>query len=236
MNPEDPALPSYAWLKKVNNALFGDSDETITATGGTGLFYEIRPVQLVAAWRADEGGVYKGKAVFITQNGRLQRDKIIDVYAPVSNMVKEENPYESTFYVVWRGRWEALPAPQGIKPYIAGDSISVGIYDSDLGGIPIVNMGVTKAQIAGQNRQETKTLYFSPIWFKWIASSLDISGKQEIAIKATTVEVVTGIKTSTVTVPTKINLGGVEYDSSVQIKQLDGVTTEKILVLAGADE
>ena len=69
----------------------------------------------------------------------------------------------------------------------------MGIYDSELGGIPIVNMGVCRAQIAGESRQETKTLYFSPIWFKWIPSSLDIAGKREVAIKAKAVEVVTDI-------------------------------------------
>ena len=75
----------------------------------------------------------------------------------------------------------------------AGPALAGGRPPSALGALPIGNRGGCRAQIAGESRQETKTLYFSPIWFKWIPSSLDIAGKREVAIKAKAVEVVTDI-------------------------------------------
>ena len=173
---------------------------------------ETRACRLRSAWRKTEEGIWRAKAVFLDDaTGREAPDAIVDVYSTAGGSPPEGEPYEWTFYAVWRGRWESTQQPVDHKPYIAGDAISVGIYDSELGGIPIVNMGVCRAQIAGENRQETKTLYFSPLWFKWIASSLDIAGKREIAIKAKTVEVVTDI--------------------------VDGKSVkEKILVLVGAND
>lgn len=149
---------------------------------------ETRPCRLRSAWRKTAEGIWSAKAVFLDNP-----DALVDVYSVAGGSPPEGEPYEWTFYAVWRGRWESTQQPVERKAYIAGDAISVGIYDSELGGIPIVNMGVCRAQIAGESRQETKTLYFSPIWFKWIPSSLDIAGKREVAIKAKAVEVVTDI-------------------------------------------
>ena len=155
---------------------------------------EARPCRLRSAWRKTAEGIWSAKAVFLDAGAQSgNSDALVDVYSVAGGSPPEGDPYEWTFYAVWRGRWESTQQPVERKAYIAGDAISVGIYDSELGGIPIVNMGVCRAQIAGESRQETKTLYFSPIWFKWIPSSLDIAGKREVAIKAKTVDVVTDI-------------------------------------------
>lgn len=122
---------------------------------------EARPCRLRSAWRKTAEGIWSAKAVFLDNP-----DALVDVYSVAGGSPPEGEPYEWTFYAVWRGRWESTQQPVERKAYIAGDAISVGIYDSELGGIPIVNMGVCRAQIAGESRQETKTIYFSPIWFK----------------------------------------------------------------------
>ena len=133
---------------------------------------EARPCRLRSAWRKTEEGIWSAKAVFLDAGAQSgNSDALVDVYSVAGGSPPEGDPYEWTFYAVWRGRWESTQQPVERKAY----------------------MGVCRAQIAGESRQETKTLYFSPIWFKWIPSSLDIAGKREVAIKAKTVDVVTDI-------------------------------------------
>ena len=239
MNPEDPALPTYSWLQRVNEALFGDTEQAAKPRK-PGIFYSIVPMRLRSSWKRDEEtGLYKAKGLILSPKSK--KEKLVDVYAPAAGSPPEGEPYEWTFYAVWRGRWETLQQPVEHKPYIAGDAISVGIYDSELGGIPIVNIGVCRAQIAGESRQETKTLYFSPIWFKWIPSSLDIAGKREVAIKAKTVDVVTKtpeikITTNLVKVVSGIDSQGNPEFTYIPVNSITKTeaTVEKIVVLKGA--
>lgn len=240
MNPEDPALPTYEWLQRVNNALFGESEQAAKPRK-PGIFYSIVPMRLRSTWQKDEEtGLYKAKALIMSPKSK--KEKIVDVFSLAAGSPPEGDPYEWTFYAVWRGRWETLQQPVEHKPYIAGDAISIGVYDSTLGGIPVVNMGVTNAQIAGESRQEKKTLYFSPIWFKWIPSSLDVVGKREVAINAKVVEVVTKapemkIKGEAVKVVTDIDSQGnpiYRYIAVNQTIEQTEATVEKIVVLKGA--
>lgn len=239
MNPEDPALPSIAWLQRVNNALFGESEQAAKPRK-PGIFYSVVPMRLWSSWQYDaETTLYKAKAKILSP--KSNKDKIVDVYARAAGSPPEGKPGEWTFYAVWRGRWETLQQPVEKKPYVAGDGISIGVYDSELNGIPVVNMGVTNAQIAGESRKESKTLYFSPIWFKWIPSSLDIAGKREIAVKAKTVDVVTGSPSIEVTygaalVVTDVVNGTAQKTPISYVKEVkvtDGAT-KKIVTLVGA--
>lgn len=210
MNPEDPALPSLSWLQRVNDALFGETEQAAKPRK-PGIFYSVVPMRLQTAWKRDnETGLYKAKAKILSPKSK--KDKIVDVFSVAAGSPPEGDPYEWTFYAVWRGRWETLQQPVYKKTYVAGDGISIGIYDSELNGIPVVNMGVTNAQIAGESRKESKTLYFSPIWFKWIPSSLDIAGKREIAVKAKTVTVVTDIVNGSPVKKTIVTLVGASDD------------------------
>ena len=242
MNPEDPALPTYSWLQRVNEALFGDTKQAAKPRK-PGIFYSIVPMRLRSSWKRDEEtGLYKAKGLILSPKSK--KEKLVDVYAPAAGSPPEGKPYEWTFYAVWRGRWETLQQPVEHKPYIAGDAISVGIYDSELGGIPIVNMGVTNAQIAGESRKETKTLYFSPIWFKWIPSSLDIAGKREIAVKAKAVDVVTGSPSIEVTygaalVVTDVVNGTAQKTPISYVKEVkvtDGATKKIVTLVGGIGE
>lgn len=239
MNPEDPALPTYEWLQRVNNALFGESEQAAKPRK-PGIFYSIVPMRLRSAWQKDEEtGLYKATALIMSPKSK--KEKIVDVFSLAAGSPPEGDPYEWTFYAVWRGRWETLQQPVEHKPYIAGDAISIGVYDSDLKGIPVVNMGVTNAQIAGESRKETKTLYFSPIWFKWIQSSLDIAGKREVAINAKAIDVITKapeikITSRAVRVVTGIDAQGAPEYTYIPINSIEQTeaTVEKVVVLKGA--
>lgn len=242
MNPEDPALPSLSWLQRVNDALFGETEQAAKPRK-PGIFYSVVPMRLLSVWKLDdETGLYKAKAKILSPKSK--KDKIVDVFSLAAGSPPEGDPYEWTFYAVWRGRWETLQQPVDKKPYVAGDGISIGVYDSNLKGIPVVNMGVTNAQIAGESRQESKTLYFSPIWFKWIPSSLDIAGKREIAVKAKTVDVVTGSPSIEVTYGAEFVVTDVVDGNAKKIpisfvkgiKVTDGATKKIVTLVGGIGE
>ena len=189
MNQNEPMTPSYSWLKKVNDNVFKtEGGENMRRVKN--LFHEIRPAFVVTPWYK-EGSLFYAMMKLYEGDEKLSDEKY-KVYAPQlgnasSPNTKQPESFSSrTLYAIWRGRWEALEVRPIVYSYIAGDGISIGIYDSNLRGIPIVNMGVTNVQIAGESTQENKTLYFSPKFFKWIPSSLDIAHKKEIAIKTKT--------------------------------------------------
>lgn len=245
MNQNEPMTPSYSWLKKVNDNVFkSEGGENMRRVKN--LFHEVRPAVIVTPWYKEGRFYYAMMRLFVGEDRKISDEKY-KVYAPQlgdPSNPNTEHPKDFSsrvLYVIWRGRWEALEVRPIVRPYVGRDGIDIsGIYDSELNGIPVVNMGVTNAQIAGESRKENKTLYFSPIWFKWIPSSLDIANKKEIAIKAKTVDVVTGSPSIEVTYGTEFIVTDVVNGTPKKtpisfvkgIKVTDG-TTKKIVTLVG---
>lgn len=248
MNQNEPMTPSYSWLKKVNDNVFKtEGGEKMRRVKN--LFHEVRPAVIVTPWYKEGRFYYAMMRLFVGEDRKISDEKY-KVYAPQlgdPSNPNTEHPKDfssSVLYVIWRGRWEALEVRPIVRPYVGGDGIDIsGIYDSNLKGIPVVNMGVTNAQIAGESRKENKTLYFSPIWFKWIPSSLDIASKKEIAIRAKTVDVVT--KPPQISVSYGMaqfytgndSLGNpkYEYRPVVTDVKITEATIEKVIVLAGGE-
>ena len=248
MNQNEPMTPSYSWLKKVNDNVFKtEGGENMRRVKN--LFHEMRPAHVITPWYKD-GHYYYAKMKFLNSEGEVSKETY-RVYAPqlgdpTNPNNKPPKEFYGVLYVVWRGRWEAVEVRPSVNTYVAGDGISIHPNDPELGGCPVVNIGITNAQIPGDrfNHKETKTLYFSPKWFKWVQSSLDIANKREVAINTIAKRVVT--KPPEITV----SRGAVQvftgYDSSglpkyenrqvVTDVKITEATVEYVVVIKGAGD
>lgn len=244
MNQNEPMTPSYSWLKKVNDNVFKTESGEKTRHVKN-LFHEIRPAFVITPWYKD-GHYYYAKMKFLNSEGEVSKEAY-RVYAPqlgdpTNPNNKPPKEFYGVLYVVWRGRWEAVEVRPSVNTYVEGDGIAMGINDPDLGGIPVVNMGITNAQIPGEIHKETKTLYFSPKLFKWVQSSLDIAGKREVALKTIAKRVVT--KPPEITVSRAALQVFTGYDSSGNPKyeyrqvvtdvKITEATEEYVVVIKGA--
>ena len=155
-----------------------DNSETIKPALRTSYWYNYN----------QSGSLLWAQAYLVNQDGSVDWNSGFQVYSYQGN--GEEREF---LWVVWRGRWEALQQPQTPR-YIGRLGIGVGAYDYELGGYPIDNYGVRSVRVPGESYEDSNgTLYFSPLFFRWTPSSLDIVGKKEINLKTTSRNLVTDV-------------------------------------------
>ena len=115
-NPDRPVLVKESWAKRVQAATAA-TERDAAFYGETGRpafalsrFYDMRPALLKSAWTQNSAGVYEATAAFIiSDTGAVDTSFIFPVYWIPGGAAPAGEADETRIFVVWRGRWEALP-------------------------------------------------------------------------------------------------------------------------------
>lgn len=114
--PADRAvLVKESWARRVTDAT-KLTEQAEAKAGETGKpqyslsrFYDMRPVMLKSNWAQNSAGVYTATAAFVVSDaGDVDSSFLFPVYT-IPGFTPSGTVDETIFYVVWRGRWEALP-------------------------------------------------------------------------------------------------------------------------------
>ena len=114
-NPDRPVLVKESWAKRVQAATTA-TERDAAFYGETGRpafalsrFYDMRPVMLKSNWTQNSAGVYTATAAFVVSDaGDVDSSFLFPVYT-IPGFTPSGTVDETIFFVVWRGRWEALP-------------------------------------------------------------------------------------------------------------------------------
>lgn len=114
-NPDRPVLVKESWAKRVQAATAA-TERDAAFYGETGRpafalsrFYDMRPVMLKSNWTQNQAGVYTATAAFVVSDaGAIDSSFLFPVYS-IPGFTPSGTVDETIFFVVWRGRWEALP-------------------------------------------------------------------------------------------------------------------------------
>ncbi|MBQ9811690.1 MAG: hypothetical protein IJM54_00125 [Thermoguttaceae bacterium] len=181
---EAGTVPKYVSTQEIERPEFDDYSRV-----------DVRPARLQSAWTQNEAGVWKASACFIV-NDRVDSSFAFDVYAPLATSPPQGVAGVERFFVVWRGRWEAIQQHFVAPRYTGGDHIQVsGAAGPD--GYAIDNKGVCEVKLVtrgvADSYSDVGTLYLGGTYFKWVPSTLDIVGKKELWLKTGRKRVVTGV-------------------------------------------
>lgn len=161
----------------------------------SGSDFDIRPCRLQSAWTQNEAGVWRATACFIV-NDRVDTSFVFEVFAPLATSTPQGVVGVERFFVVWRGRWEAIQQNFVAPRYTGGDHIQVS-GAAGPNGYAIDNKGMCEAKLVtrgvADTYADTGTLYLGGNYFKWVSSTLDIVGKKELWLKTGRKRVVTGV-------------------------------------------
>lgn len=203
------AITAEAWNKIVDR-LNTPQDVSIKRTrrvkSSDGV--EIRLAQLTTGFSWDSTAkIYKATARFY-DNGRPDTSgNTFTLYAPAVTASATASRF-TTGTRVWiiarNDRWELLEINDPFIPsYGSGTYCEVVTDFSNTYTYIVNNTGTTVVKVAGNTSYtNTKDLYFSPTYFEWVSSSLDIAGKKDLSLKTKQVTVVTGINNGTPTTET----------------------------------
>lgn len=114
-NPDRPVLVKESWAKRVQAATAA-TERDAAFYGETGRpafalsrFYDMRPVMLKSNWTQNQAGVYTATAAFVVSDaGDVDSSFLFPVYS-IPGFTPSGTVDETIFFVVWRGRWEAIP-------------------------------------------------------------------------------------------------------------------------------
>ncbi|MBP5623099.1 MAG: hypothetical protein J6X44_13915 [Thermoguttaceae bacterium] len=181
---EAGTVPKYASTQEIERPEFDESS-----------CVDVRPARLQSAWTQNDAGAWKATACFIV-NDRVDASFVFDVYAPLATTQPQGVAGVDRFFVVWRGRWEAIQQNFAAPRYTGGDHIQVsGAAGPD--GYAIDNKGVCEVKLVtrgvADSYSDVGTLYLGGTYFKWVPSTLDIVGKKELWLKTGRKRVVTGV-------------------------------------------
>lgn len=108
-------LVRESWARRVTSAIQTQEADALNAsaagkpTFAESRFYDIRPARLQSNWTQNSAGVYQATAAFITNDaGDVDSSFLFPVYS-IPGFTPSGTVDETIFFVVWRGRWEALP-------------------------------------------------------------------------------------------------------------------------------
>lgn len=106
-------------------------------------FYDMRPALLQSAWAQNSAGVYQATAAFIVADtGTADTSFIFPIYA-LPGTTPKGTAGSTRFFVVWRGRWEALSTVEAtdLQPVRLASawSLSDGVYRASCN--PITSTG-----------------------------------------------------------------------------------------------
>lgn len=114
-NPDRPVLVKESWAKRVqaataaterDAAFYGETGRPVFALSR---FYDMRPVMLKSNWTQNQAGVYTATAAFVVSDaGAIDSSFLFPVYS-IPGFTPSGTVDETIFFVVWRGRWEAIP-------------------------------------------------------------------------------------------------------------------------------
>lgn len=187
-------LVDREWLEKADATLNKQEAQPAPEYGKTSLFYDVRPARLQSEWTQNAAGVWKATARFIV-NDRVDGSFTFDVYSLLSSKPPGV-PFVERFFVVWRGRWEAVHQLVNVPRYVGGDHIQVS-GAAGPNGYEIDNKGVCEVKTVtrgvADSYSDTGTLYLGGSYFKWGSSTLDIVGKKELWLVNAKIDVVTGV-------------------------------------------
>lgn len=202
-------ITADAWNKLVaraNKPLDVSIVRTRRAKSSDGV--EIRLAQLTTGLVWDSTArIYKATARYY-DNGRPDTSGYtFDVYATAisSSTTASRLTLNTRVWIIARNdRWELLEInDQYVPTYGSGTYCQVSTDMSGTYTYVIDNVGTTEIKVAGYTSYtNTKVLYFSPAYFQWVSSSLDIVGKKDLSLKTKQVTVVTGIVNGTPTTET----------------------------------
>lgn len=114
-NPDRPVLVKESWAKRVQAATAA-TERDAAFYGETGRpafalsrFYDMRPAMLKSNWTQNQAGAYTATAAFVVSDaGDVDSSFLFPVYT-IPGFTPSGTVDETIFFVVWRGRWEALP-------------------------------------------------------------------------------------------------------------------------------
>lgn len=112
-------LVRESWARRVTSAIQTQEADALNAsaagkpTFAESRFYDIRPARLQSAWTQNSAGVYQATAAFIVSDaGAVDTSFIFPVYNIPGAPAPTGTAGETRFFVIWRGRWEAVPMPE----------------------------------------------------------------------------------------------------------------------------
>lgn len=203
------AITAEAWNKIVDR-LNTPQDVSIKRTrrvkSSDGV--EIRLAQITKGFSWDSTArIYKATARYY-DNGRPDTSgNTFDLYAPAisSSETASRITLNTRVWIIARNdRWELLEINDPYIPtYGSGEYCVVTTDPTYTYTYRVNNTGTTEVKVAGYTSYtNTKDLYFSPAYFQWVQSTLDIVGKRDLSLKTRQVTVVTGINNGTPTTET----------------------------------
>lgn len=202
-------ITADAWNKLVaraNKPLDVSIVRTRRAKSSDGV--EIRLAQLTTRLVWDSTAkIYKATARFY-DNGRPDTSGYtFELYAPAvtqSATASRFTRYNRVWIIARNDRWELLEIDDPYIPTYGSGSYCEIVTDlSNTYTYVLNNTGTTVVKVAGYTSYtNTKDLYFSPTYFQWVQSTLDIVGKRDLSLKTKQVTVVTGIVNGTPTTET----------------------------------
>lgn len=170
-----------------------------TRRGKSAAAVKLVVVRLSSAWsQVGNGALYSatGKIGTFNEQGQwTQSGEQVTVYS-----ISKPNGGTLNYYLAIfndsDARYEIVSRPlQFIPRYVAG--VATAVYTNANGDYQIDNVGTVNVKVAGDTSYtDTGTLYFSPTYFAWGSSSLDIVGKKEIKLKTKRIQVVTDVALS----------------------------------------
>ena len=137
---DDGVLVSRRWLERVDQALFGYSQNAHENNGAASLFYDVRPAVLASAWTQNAAGLWIATAMFIV-NDAVDPSFIFDVVAPTATNNPSGTAGATRFFVVWRGRWELLAPPGRLMTKTVATGLVANV--SDDGWLTLSTPGTT---------------------------------------------------------------------------------------------
>lgn len=112
-------LVRESWARRVTSAIQTQEADALNAsaagkpTFAESRFYDIRPARLQSNWTQNSAGVYQATAAFIVSDaGAVDTSFIFPVYNIPGAAAPTGTAGETRFFVIWRGRWEAVPMPE----------------------------------------------------------------------------------------------------------------------------
>lgn len=202
-------ITADAWNKLVaraNKPLDVSIVRTRRAKSSDGV--EIRLAQLTRGFVWDSTArIYKATARYY-DNGRPDTSGYtFDVYAPAVTRSRTASrlTLNTRVWIIARNdRWELLEIDDPFTPtYGSGSYCEVVTDTSNTYTYVVNNVGTTVVKVAGYTSYtNTEDLYFSPTYFQWVTSYLDMVGKRDLSLKTKQVKVVTGIVNGTPTTAT----------------------------------
>ena len=112
-------LVRESWARRVTSAIQTQEADALNAsaagkpTFAESRFYDIRPARLQSNWTQNSAGVYQATAAFIVSDaGAVDTSFIFPVYNIPGAPAPTGTAGETRFFVIWRGRWEAVPMPE----------------------------------------------------------------------------------------------------------------------------